>query len=254
MFLSCDDLKLAYGVNMDIGRFYVDRKIPLDNLYWEKRHLYIPSVPGYYFMPIFADLAYRCGVPKDQILSETHIQLAEKILDSAARLEKNTINWSQHIQECIELTKTCSINNGFLQDLSHYFSGQKEKATITLGTPYPSLNRADAYLFSLCVWSFDDTVKIKLVESWYALMTYFLILDDLVDIKEDFRNKDENALIEAGLTEQGAAVITAMINQSYIRMDMVNPVMANRIDHKRQKLDVASIIQSFLKQRGSDGN
>jgi hypothetical protein len=253
MFLSSDDLKLAYGVQMDIGRFYIDRKIPAGNLYWDKRHLYIPSVPGYYFMPIYADLAYRCGVPKEQLLSETYIQLAEKILDSAARLEGNIINWSQHIEECIVLTKASSNNNGFLQDLIHYFSGHNEKASIPLGTPYPSLNRADAYLFSLCVWNFDDAVKMKLVESWYALMTYFLILDDLVDIKDDFRNKDENALIEAGLTEQGAAVITEMINQNYSRMDKVNPVMANRIDHKRQKLDVAAIIQSFLKQQGSGG-
>ena len=122
-----------------------------------------------------------------------------------------------------------------------------QNATVSLGTPYPSLNRADAYLFALCTISFDQEKKVKLLESWYALMTYFLILDDLVDIKDDFKNNEENALIEAGLSEQGAAIITDMINRSYVNMEKINPVMSNRIDHKRQSLDVEAIIKSFLK-------
>ena len=30
-------------------------------------------------------------------------------------------------------------------------------------------------------------------------------------------------------------------------MNKINPVMANRIDHKRHKLDIAALINSFLK-------
>ena len=247
MFLSCDDLKLAYGVDMEIGRFYVDRKVPLNNVYWKKRHLYIPPVPGFFFMPIFSDLAFRAGIEKSSILSEDFIQLAEKILDSAGRLEQKDISWEEHINECIQFAEFKLANKGFLEDLKSYFAGNKEKASVPLGTPYPSLNRADAYLFALCAISFDQDKKAKLVESWYALMTYFLILDDLVDIKDDFKNNEENALIEAGLSEQGAAVITEMINRSYVQMEKINPVMANRIDHKRQSLDVEAIIRSFLK-------
>jgi len=246
MFLSCDDLKLAYGVDMEIGRFYVDRKVPADNVYWKKRHLYIPPVPGYYFMPIFSDLAYRSGIEKSAILSEDFIGLAEMILHSAGRLEQKEISWEEHIRECIALAESKVVNTDFLEDLKTYFTGDKQNATVPLGTPYPSLNRADAYLFALCTISFDQEKKIKLLESWYALMTYFLILDDLVDIKEDFKNKEENALIEAGLSEQGAAIITEMINRSYVNMEKVNPVMSNRIDHKRQSLDVEAIIKSFL--------
>jgi hypothetical protein len=247
MFLSCDDLKLAYGVDMEIGRFYVDRKVPADNVYWKKRHLYIPPVPGYYFMPIFSDLVYRSGIEKTVILSEDFLGLAEKILDSAGRLEQKEISWEEHITECIELAESKVVNTAFLEDLKTYFSGKKENTSVHLGTPYPSLNRADAYLFALCTISFDQEKKIKLLESWYALMTYFLILDDLVDIKEDFKNNEENALIEAGLSKQGAAIITDMINRSYVNMEKINPVMSNRIDHKRQNLDVEAIIKSFLK-------
>lgn len=249
MFLSCDDLKLAYGVDMEIGRFYVDRKVPAGNAYWNKRHLYIPPVAGYYFMPIFTDLAFRAGVSKTELLSEKFMTVAESILDSAGRLEQKGITWDEHILECIHAAESRLENPAFLQDLKYYFSGQKVKASVSLGTPYPSLNRADAYLFSLCTVNFNQEVKEKLVESWYALMTYFLILDDLADIRDDIRNKEENALLEAGLSEQGAGIISDMIDQSYARMNTINPVMANRIDHKRQNLDIAAIIKSFLQQQ-----
>lgn len=246
MFLSCDDLKLAYGVDMEIGRFYVDRKVPVNNAYWKKRHLYIPPVTGYYFMPIFSDLAFRAGVPKEFLLSEKYMTVAELILDSAGRLEEKEITWDEHIAECISFAESHLGNPSLLEDLKFYFKGEKEKASVVLGTPYPSLNRADAYLFSLCTLNFDTAIKRMLVESWYALMTYFLILDDLADIREDIRNNEENALVEAGLSEQGAAIISAMINESYIRMNKINPVMANRIDHKRHNLDVAALVRSFL--------
>lgn len=246
MFLSCDDLKLAYGVDMEIGRFYVDRKVPVNNTYWKKRHLYIPPVTGYYFMPIFSDLAFRAGVPKEFLLSEKYMTVAESILDSAGRLEEKDITWDEHIAECIGFAESHLENPSLLEDLKLYFKGEKEKASVALGTPYPSLNRADAYLFSLCTLNFNAATKKMLVESWYALMTYFLILDDLADIREDIRNNEENALVDAGLSEQGAAIISAMINESYIRMNKINPVMANRIDHKRHNLDVAALVRSFL--------
>ena len=35
MFTSKDDLKLGYGVDMEIGKFLIDRKVPLENLYWK---------------------------------------------------------------------------------------------------------------------------------------------------------------------------------------------------------------------------
>lgn len=246
MFLSADDLKLSYGVDMEIGRTYVDRKVPEGNRYWQKRHLYIPPVTGYFFMPIFSDLAYRSGIPLSELLSERYLSLAERILDSAGRLEGREIDWDTHVAECIGAASADIRNPGFLQDLRHYFSGQRALASIPLGTPYPSLNRADTYLFSLCTIPFNDDVKARVVEAWYALMTYFLILDDLVDIRDDFRDKEENAVIEAGLTAQGAQIIERMIKESHDSMERINPVMANRIDHKRQIIDVATIIQSFL--------
>ncbi len=249
MFTSRDDLKLSYGVDMEIGKFLVDRRVPPDNLYWKNRLLYIIPMPGYLFIPLYMDLQLRLGLPRPELLSEPHLQLMEGILHSAAKLEHKAINFDEHIAECIALTKPCCKNPSFLQDLLYYFSGKKEKAGVALGTPFKSLARADAYLFSLCYFEFNDALKKKLVDAWYALITYYLIVDDLEDIQPDFEQQEENAVLEAGLSEEGANAIEELIHQSYHVMNAINPVIANRIDHKRQLVNVKGIIDAFLQKK-----
>ena len=79
MFTSKDDLKLGYGVDMEIGKFLTDRKVPEDNLYWKNRLLYIIPMPGYLFIPLYMDIQFRLGLPKAELLSEQHLQLLELI-------------------------------------------------------------------------------------------------------------------------------------------------------------------------------
>ena len=117
-----------------------------------------------------------------------------------------------------------------------------------LGTPFPSLNRADSYLLLLsCIppHAFDIN---KAVDSWYALMTYFLILDDLSDIKSDLKNNEENILIDAGLNDAGLKIISQMIDNSFTVLSTINPVMANRIDHKREIMDLQEVLKSIISQ------
>ncbi len=251
MFLSRDDLKLGYGVDLEIAKFFVDRKVPADNLYWRKRLLYIVPMPGYLFIPLFTDIEYRLGLDKQHLLSEEHITLMERIMHSAARLEFHEISYQQHIEECVKLAESSCNNPSLLQDLIYYFKGDRKNASIPLGYPFKSLERADAYLFSLCYFSFDQDLKNQLTQSWNALMTFYLIMDDLEDIKPDFINQDENALIEAGLNEKGAETIHKMIDSSYDVMSKINPVLANRIDHKRSTINVCEIIESFLLEHPS---
>ncbi|HRP34227.1 MAG TPA: hypothetical protein PKV73_20165 [Agriterribacter sp.] len=246
MFTSKDDLKLDYGVDMEIGKFLTDRTVPENNLYWKNRLLYIPSMPGYLFIPMYMDIQFRLGIPKSELFAEQHMQLLEAILHSAARLESKLINFDQHVEECIALTKPQCKNPSLLQDLTWYFSGQKQNATIELGTPYPSLNRADAYLFSLCYFNVDQNKKKQLVDAWYALITYYLIVDDLKDIQTDFEQQEENALLEAGLSQQGANAIDELLQKSYRIMNSINPVIANRIDHKIQRVNVKTVMDDFL--------
>jgi hypothetical protein len=85
----------------------------------------------------------------------------------------------------------------------------------------------------------------KAIRAWYALMTYFLILDDLADIREDLLNGEENVLIDVGLDDAGAAKVEAMIDESIAIMNQVNPVMANRIEHKKSLINLREIIRSI---------
>ena len=175
-----------------------------------------------------------------------HLQLLNIL--SAAKLENKAIDFETHIAECIALANPVCKNPSLLQDLIYYFSGEKEKSGVVLGTPYRSLNRADAYLFSLCYFDFDNVLKKKLVDAWYALITFYLIIDDLQDIQSDFEQQEENVVIEAGLNDRGAKAVESLIHQSYEVMNGVNPVMANRMDHKRQLMNVKQVIDDFLKK------
>ena len=87
------------------------------------------------------------------------------------------------------------------------------------------------------------------MDAWYALITYNLIVDDLEDIQPDFEQQEENAVLEAGLSEEGAKAIETLIHQSYHVMNEVNPVIANRIDHKRKIMNVKGIIDAFLQKK-----
>ena len=247
MFLTKDDLKLAYGVDLEIGEAYINRKVPTDNLYWKNRTIYIPGSPGYIFMPIFADVLYRCGLEKDIIIEDQFMNIAEKILHSAALLEHQRIRWVDHVTELRNMILPQVNNQLLFQELSNYL-GQDSPVAISsssLGTAFPSLNRADSYLFSLCCIKSPGLNLEKAIKGWYALMTYFLILDDLADIKEDLKTGEENVLIEAGVNSQGASKIYTMIENSMKEMQSINPVMANRIDHKRTVIDIEEIIKSI---------
>ena len=97
MFLTKDDLKLSDGVDLTIGKSYVDRAVPEENLYWKGRSIYVAGASGYIFMPIYADLLRRSGADVAFLLSDIYFSINEKILHSAALLEHNKINWHTHI-------------------------------------------------------------------------------------------------------------------------------------------------------------
>jgi hypothetical protein len=247
MFLSKDDLKLAYGVNLEIGAHFVNRTVPKDNLYWRNRNIYVPGAPGYIFIPIVFDLLLRCGAEKQELMSEKQLQLQEAILHSAAKLEHKTIDWQTHIQEAIQAVAPHVSRKPFNDELIAYLNGPVpvRHPGSRFGTRFASLNRADSYLFlfsTLHSPGFDEDLAIQ---GWYALMTYFLILDDLADIKDDLKKGEENVLLDAGINETGIAIVTQMIEQSMQVMNTINPVMGNRIDHKKSVIDLAAIIRSI---------
>jgi hypothetical protein len=255
MFLRAEDLKLSYGVDLQIARCYVNRMVPVENAYWKGRHLYIPPVPGFMFMPIMSDLARRCGVQSEWLLSERYLSSAEFILNSAARLEMRQIDWSTHVRECLDHARVDVCQPKFLSSLDRYLSAGSavEVGKERFGTPFPSLNRADTYLISFSAIPFDETITPNLLDAWYALMTFFLLQDDLSDIRQDLKNHEENALLDAGLSEDGAARIRTMIRQSQSAVEKINPILANRIECSDQTMDIEGLIRKILEEMSDTG-
>ncbi len=248
MFFTKDDLKLAYGVDLDIAEAYVNRAIPKENLYWKNRSIYIPPAPGYFFMPIYSDILLRCGAEKEFILSEVFLALNESILHSAALLEHNEIDWATHVSQSIHCASSMVTRPILFSEITQYLSQPvlRKQGNSLLGTRFPSLNRADSYLLSITSIPSDNFDEAKAIRAWYALMTYFLIQDDLADIKDDLKKNEENVLIDAGLNDAGLQVVTEMINQSHDALLSINPILSNRIDYKRKMMDLKEIIRSII--------
>lgn len=247
MFLTKDDLKLSYGVDLAIGKAYVDRAVPVDNLYWKGRTIYVPGASGYIFMPIYADLLRRANASVSYLLSDAYFSINESILHSAALLEHKQIDWAKHIEECILIVAPYITREKLFEELKQYLLAQKpiKSQQSRLGTDFPSLNRADSYLLSLaCIpdLSFDEQ---KAIDGWYAMITYFLLMDDLADIKEDLLNGEENAIVEAGLNQDGIEKVESMMNAGIDILNLINPVLANRIEHKKSLIDIPQLVESI---------
>lgn len=246
MFASKDDLKLSYGIDMEIGKFFVDRKVPENNLYWKNRLLYINPMPGYLFIPLYTDLELRLGIPISQLLNEEHISFMERIMHSIAKQEFESLPLEQHVEECVEITRPVCRNEKLLKQLQRYFGGEREIDGISFGTPYKALNRVDTYMFTLCFFEFDDNIKKKLIDAWHALMGFYLITDDLDDIKDDILQNEDNTIVEAGLSDAGAKAVEEIMQQTYLTMNAINPVFANRMDYSWQQINVKKIIDEYL--------
>ncbi len=247
MFLTKDDLKLSYGVDLTIGKAYVDRPVPQNNLYWKGRTIYVPGASGYIFMPIFADLLRRAGVDIAFLVSEEFFKISEAILHSAALLEHQKIDWLSHVESSIAIVEPHVQQVELFDELKHYLLANKPVKTTTtrFGTPFPSLNRADSYLLSLsCIPKISFDVQ-KAINGWYAMITYFLLMDDLADIREDLINGEENAIVDAGMNEQGIEMIEQMMEEGIVKLNAINPVFANRIEHKKSLIDIAQLIESI---------
>lgn len=247
MFLTAEQFNTHYGVDLDIARFFVDRKVPEENTYWKNRTIYIPSAPGYIFIPLYFDLVMRCGAEKTELLQEKTSGVSEFILHSAARLEFKQINWKQHVDEVKRHLEFRIQRRELWNSLVQYLFQDKplRMDELKLGSSFPSLNRADSYLFLLATLESKYLNEQLAIDAWSALMTYFLLMDDLSDIKEDLQNSEDNAFVEAGLNSNGIQEIKMMLDTSITTLDAVNPILAGRLKNQKNLIDIDAMIQSI---------
>jgi hypothetical protein len=90
--------------------------------------------------------------------------------------------------------------------------------------------------------AFDEQ---KAIDGWYGMITYFLLMDDLADIREDLISGEENAIVDAGLNQEGIDKIESMMNDGIDKLNLINPILANRIEHKKSLIDIPQLLESI---------
>lgn len=234
MFTSIRFLTGQLGIDPDIAKFFVDRAVPEGNRYWKDKLLYVSRGTGYLFIPLVYDLLLRLGVDKDALLAEEHVQRMERILDSAGMVEFDGLSGAAHVDHCRQIMKDGVRNRWFWAALENYFDAGTP--VDPLGHPIPPLNRADTFLFSLCDLDMEEGLTRKFLGYWYALIAFFLMLDDVMDWEEDQRLGEENAVRHLG--EGPGALDTAMemLQRDLHTLAKLNPQLETHFERNLQKL------------------
>jgi hypothetical protein len=245
MFLSADALEIQYGIDGSIAKFFVDREPPADNLYWKDKLLYLRPQPGYIFIPLIIDLYFRSGIPKEQLLSEAFVQTIENICHYAAQQEFGVISKEEGIQQCEQLVADCTKDIFLLQSLHEYFTG-KNGFIVELATPFSALHRGDLFLFALCVLPINTKKQRQLVQTWFALISTLLLLDDAEDYIDDKEKGEENAFIESGSSQEGFDRIRDMLSKNLDHISAINSSLANALHRKLVALADKPGIKEYL--------
>lgn len=246
MFTSKNHLHQNMGVNIDIAAFFVDRKVPANNSYWKGRLLYVSGGTGYLFIPLFFDLQNKCGANLEQVLEEEYIRLMEFILDSAAMYEFKQIDFSTHIDNCKRILKNRVKNKILFNDLVEYFSDDSLKAYKNLGTSSKALNRGDTFLFVLCYLDLPEETTKNIIEKWYALVPSFLLMDDIMDLRDDQEKNEENAVSDFGAGAKGIENALEFLRIKFGQLKTVNQQLGNFFEISLKRKMETPYMQSIL--------
>ena len=236
MFISVKSLHNNLGVDETIGRFFVDRKVPADNIFWEGRLLYVPRGNGYISIPVYYDLLHRIGIPKEVLLEEGHIQFMEQVMHFAILVEFNKITFSEQLANIASLLAGRIKNETFYNKLVPYLEQPVILPVGNLGMPVVSLNRADVFLFILCDLPMTESQTDDALKYWYALHTSFLLMDDLYDYQIDKQNNDENSVLELGEGETGFKNAFALFDNNIEVLQQINPLLAGHFQRAAEGL------------------
>jgi hypothetical protein len=227
MFISVKQLRGDMDVDEEIARFFVNRKVPSGNVFWQNRLVYMPRGNGYLSIPVYYDLLYRIGIPKASLLSESHILLMEQIMHYAIQVEYGQISFADQLEELEKLLEGRIKNPEFFKELIAYLKQPVLKPSGTLGMQVPALNRADVFLFILCDLSLQVLDIQRAVRLWYALHTTYLLMDDIYDYHLDKQDFEENAIIELGDGKEGSIKAFDILNSNVELLHDVNPILSD---------------------------
>jgi hypothetical protein len=236
MFIAVRTLHNNMGVDETIARFFVDRKVPADNAFWRKRLLYITRGNGYISIPVYYDLLFRIGLPRESLLEEKHIQFMERVMHYAIAVEFKEMSFEEQLENIIQLLLGRIKNQEFYDRLIPYLQQPVLRPQGELGMPVPALNRADVFLFILCDLHMTKEQTTKALTYWYALHTSYLLMDDIGDYEKDMEEKEENSVAELGNGRAGLDKAMQVLNNNIKLLNTINPLLCNNLEEIRATL------------------
>ncbi|MFI5153924.1 MAG: hypothetical protein ACHQET_11360 [Chitinophagales bacterium] len=241
MFVSVSKLCYEIGLDEEIARYFVDRKVPANNSFWEKRFVYIGRANGYISIPVYYDLLYKIGISKEILLAEDHVQFMEQLMHYAILHEKQEISSFQQLERMNELLAGRIRDQAFFEELISYLTQSVLLPIGRLGTPNPSLNRADAFLFVLCDLPLSENQLTLAIKYWYALHPCYLIFDDIHDYQKDKSDGEENVIMEWGDGQKGLERAIAVLEENARILENLNQKLSESIALHIEELREQSI-------------
>lgn len=244
MFLSKDHLIINFDIDPEIAAYFVDRPVPADNWYWKDKYLYMRHKAGYLFIPLFTDILFRMGIAKENLLGNEFVGAFENILNGAAKEEFGHQTENSHIQNTYQMVT-------MLPDVSQEWMAVMEKHFIRheLKLPFqPDANalcRADSFLLAVGVLPLNEINQDDVFRYWYALVGFFLLMDDIEDFEKDKKDGDKNSLIEWGSGETASAKAGALIQQFVESLVNINPKLSQYCNRLLEKFTISHRLQQI---------
>jgi hypothetical protein len=244
MFISVKQFGRDMGVDERIARFFVDRRPPENNSFWKGKYIYIAYGNGYNSIPVYYDILYRIGVPLDALLAEEHVLLMEQLMHFAILQEKNEISYEEELKHIRALLLGRVHHPMYYAALNQYMDQPVLTTLGPFGTPFPSLNRADVFLYVLCDLPLEEKQWELATRYWYALHPSYLIMDDIRDYARDKENGDENVVMDLGGGTTGFEKTMELYKKNMNTLKEINPVLAGYLtDHEEQLNDFIPVNQ-----------
>ena len=236
MFISVKQLEEDMGVDKRIGRFFVDRLVPKDNSFWKDRLLYISFGNGFLSIPVYYDILYRIGMSLEELLDERHIVFMEQVMHFAILHERNQITVAEELTAIRNLLNGRVQHAGWFQKLNRYLDQDVLNTLGPFGLHFPSLNRADVFLYILCDLPLNDEQWQSAIKYWYALHPTYLIMDDVCDYGKDLKAGEENVVVDLGGGLSGFEKTFDLYRENCETLHEINPLLSGFLLTNEEKL------------------
>lgn len=160
--------------------------------------------------------------------------------------EFEKIHLNEHIANCKEILAGRIKNEELYSDLIAYFKNEEWKPYKNLGASSKALSRGDTFLFSLCYFNFPKGLTNKIIEEWYALVPSFLLMDDMMDLREDRKNRQENSINDFGEGNIGVQRAIDFLRDKFNQLKIINIELGEYFERSLNKKLQTPYMQSLL--------